>query len=122
MVVRPVSPAVQILPHPIGLAGQSRADGGVLFLFKKRLNPVQILSPSLLNRTIMLGEDLSQDGIELFLFSPRDVTRQGKVSGYVVKGREFRPDKKPVPRMNANWTYGTRKLIDRGKVIVPLVI
>jgi hypothetical protein len=87
---------------------------GLLCNFKKRLNPVQILSPSLLNRAIMLGEDLSQDGIELFLFSPRDVTRQGKVSGYVVKGREFRPDKKPVPRMNANWTYGTRKLIDRG--------
>ena len=87
---------------------------GVLCNCKKKGNPVAKLSPSLLNRAILLGEELARDGIEVLLFSPRRVQTNGDVKGYVVKGRDVEAVSTQIPQINANWTYATRKMINRG--------
>jgi hypothetical protein len=72
------------------------------------------LSPSLLNRAILLGEELAPDGIEVLLLSPRRVQENGDVAGYLVKGGSLQPVSADIPQINANWTYATRELINRG--------
>ena len=92
----------------------NRRQVGLLCNCKQGGNPAAKLSPSLLNRAILLGEELARDGIEIFLFSPRRVRANGNVSGYVVNGRALEPRAGQIPQINANWTYATRKLINRG--------
>jgi hypothetical protein len=101
-----------------GRGGERWEDGGrrvgLLCNCKRRGDPVAKLSPSLLNRAILLGEELARDGIEVFLLSPRRVQANGEVAGYLVKGRDLQPMSAQIPRINANWTYATRELINRG--------
>ena len=77
-------------------------------------DPIEQLSPSLVNRAFLIGEQLRPMGIDLFLYSPKDVTGEGEVPGYRVEGHEMIRDRRCVPDVNANWTYGTRKLINQG--------
>src|SRR5262245_61546003 len=53
-------------------------------------------------------------GVSVFLYSPKDVTASGEAPGYVLEGHEVVVARRTVPRVNANWTYATRRLIDQG--------
>ena len=77
-------------------------------------NPKEELSPSLINRAFLIDRILRPSGIALFLYSPHDVTSLAEVPGYTVDGDNLIAASKPVPRVNANWTYGTRRLINQG--------
>ena len=77
-------------------------------------DPKLQLSPSLVNRAFLIDRLLRPDGSALFLYSPSDVIVGRNVPGYVIDGDNVRASEMPVPRVNANWTYGTRKLINRG--------
>ncbi|MGH7289197.1 MAG: YheC/YheD family protein [Myxococcota bacterium] len=77
-------------------------------------NPKQQLSPSLLNRAFLIDELLAPAGIRVFLYSPKDVTPTGDVAGYVREDEDLVAARQPVPRVNANWTYATRRLLDQG--------
>jgi len=72
------------------------------------------LSPSLINRAFLIDRLLRPSGIALFLYSPSDVSSMEEVSGYVIEGDNLIVARKPVPQVNANWTYGTRRLINQG--------
>jgi hypothetical protein len=98
---------------PASLNGNARRIG-LLCNCKQSGDPVAKLSPSLLNRAILLGEELARDGIEVLLFSPRRVQANGDVKGYLVKGRDVEAVSTQIPQINANWTYATRKMINRG--------
>jgi len=95
---------------------------GLLCNLKDDKNPRSSLSPSVVNRAFLLDRLLKPSGIEVFLYSPRDIPFQKvegvnpatDVPGFRIEGDELLPDVRPVPRVNANWTYATRKLIDRG--------
>lgn len=77
-------------------------------------NPKDELSPSLINRAFLVDRLLRPSGIRLFLYSPREVMSLIGVSGYTIDGDELVPATQPVPRVNANWTYGTRRLLNQG--------
>jgi glutathione synthase/RimK-type ligase-like ATP-grasp enzyme len=87
---------------------------GLLCNCSATANPMDQLSASLVNRAILIDELLEAAGIKLFLYSPRDVVSLDEVPGYTLDNRRMVPAARPVPRINANWTYGTRKLIDKG--------
>jgi len=72
------------------------------------------LSPSLINRAFLIDRLLRPSGIALFLYSPSDVSSLGEVSGYIIDGDDLIVANRAVPRVNANWTYGTRRLINQG--------
>jgi glutathione synthase/RimK-type ligase-like ATP-grasp enzyme len=67
-----------------------------------------------INRAFLIDRLLRPSGIGLFLLSPHEVTSPAEVPGYTVEGDEFVASRKPMPRINANWTYGTRRLINLG--------
>jgi glutathione synthase/RimK-type ligase-like ATP-grasp enzyme len=77
-------------------------------------NPKEELSPSLINRAFLIDRLLRPSGIALFLYSPHDVTSLAGVPGYTVEGDELVASRMPIPRVNANWTYGTRRLLNQG--------
>lgn len=77
-------------------------------------DPKVELSPSLINRAFLIDRLLRPDGFALFLYSPSEVVAGSDVAGYVVDGDALDAAEMAVPRVNANWTYGTRKLINRG--------
>lgn len=77
-------------------------------------DPKDALSPSLVNRAFLLDRMLKPDGIGMFLYSPREVTSPAEVQGYTISGDDLRPCSRPMPRVNANWTYGTRRLLKSG--------
>lgn len=87
---------------------------GLLCNCSKGSDPKEHLSPSLINRAFLIDELLAPSGIRLFLYSPRDVTSTRVVPGYRVERHDLVPVRQSVPRINANWTYGTRRLIDEG--------
>ncbi|MBW2422301.1 MAG: hypothetical protein JRH19_27465, partial [Deltaproteobacteria bacterium] len=87
---------------------------GLLCNCSLELDPKVHLSPSLVNRALLINEILEPSGIRLFLYSPRDVVSPDEVPGYTVDGHDLVAAKMPIPRVNANWTYGTRRLIDKG--------
>ncbi len=93
-------------------SGQARV--GLMCNCSMEVDPKEQLSPSILNRAVLMGESLAESGIQVFLYCPRDVEPGGETPGYVVEGRDLVPSKQRVPRVNANWTYGTRKLINAG--------
>lgn len=88
----------------IGLLCNCRPDG----------NPAAELSPSVVNRAVLLDRLLAPSGVGMFLFSPRDVVTREEVPGFVIRGDDFVPARMPVPRINASWTYGTRRLLNEG--------
>jgi glutathione synthase/RimK-type ligase-like ATP-grasp enzyme len=77
-------------------------------------DPKSHLSPSLINRAFLLDRQLRSSGIGMFLYSPAEVSTLEAVPGYTIEGDELEVVSLPVPQFNANWTYGTRRLIDKG--------
>src|SRR5262245_30167152 len=77
-------------------------------------DPRQQLSPSLVNRAFLIDEHLAPMGIRVFLYSPKDVTANGEVPGYMLEGHDVVAARQTVPRVNANRTYATRRLIEQG--------
>jgi hypothetical protein len=77
-------------------------------------DPMEDLSPSLINRAFLIDRLLRPSGIAMFLYSPSDVSSAAGVSGYLIDGDELVAATRPIPRVNANWTYGTRRLINQG--------
>ena len=74
-------------------------------------DPLEHLSPSVINRTFLIGEQLAPAGIGLFLYCPKDVAPTGDVPGFLLENQTLVPVRRPVPRVNANWTYATRRLM-----------
>lgn len=92
---------------------------GILCNCSDKADPITQLSPSLINRAFLIDRALRPAGIDVFLYSPvelspDDTLARTRVSGFRVEGDTLAPDQRPIPRVNANWTYRTRKLIDRG--------
>jgi hypothetical protein len=77
-------------------------------------DPREQLSPSLINRAFLIDELLAPADIRVFLFSPKDVAREDDVPGYVLEDGIPVPVRRRMPRVNANWTYATRKLLRQG--------
>ncbi|MFT5443514.1 MAG: glutathione synthase/RimK-type ligase-like ATP-grasp enzyme [Myxococcota bacterium] len=77
-------------------------------------DPISELSPSLVNRVFLIDRRLREQGAALFLYSPRHVSSADDISGYLVAGDALVRAQGSLPRVNANWTYGTRKLINQG--------
>lgn len=77
-------------------------------------SPRTQLSPSLVNRAYLIDRILREDGAALFLCSPRDVQSVESVPGYEIDGEQMKSATRPLPSVNANWTYGTRRLINQG--------
>ena len=78
------------------------------------VDPKKTLSASQINRAFLIDALLASSGTRIFLCSPKDIMAGGEVVGYRVDGHEFVRATQPVPRVNANWTYGTRRLINKG--------
>jgi hypothetical protein len=76
-------------------------------------DPKAQLSASI-NRAVLIERMLRADGIGVFLWSPRGVTSAAEVAGYAVSGDDLVPEHRPMPRVNANWTYGTRRMLKDG--------
>jgi len=88
----------------VGLLCNCTADG----------DPKQQLSASLINRAFLIDELLAPADIRVFLYSPKDVAPTGDVPGYVREGEDLVAARRPVPRVNANLTYATRRLLEQG--------
>ena len=87
---------------------------GVLCNCTATADPRDQLSPSLINRAFLIDELLAPSGIRVFLYSPKDVPREGDVPGYVLEDGTAVAVRRPVPKVNANWTYATRHLLRLG--------
>ncbi len=87
---------------------------GLLCNCTRKTDPIRKLSPSVINRAFLLEELLAPSGIHVFLYSPRRVTSRRRVEGYRIEGQALVSDRCAVPRVNANWTYATRRLLDKG--------
>ena len=72
------------------------------------------LSPSLINRAFLIDRILRPSGIALFLYSPLEVASVTETAGYTIHGDDLRVTTRPMPVVNANWTYGTRRLLNKG--------
>ncbi|MCK6371173.1 MAG: YheC/YheD family protein [Gammaproteobacteria bacterium] len=77
-------------------------------------DPMAQLSPSIINRAFLIERMLRPEGIGVFLWSPRGVTSADVIEGYTVSGDELVAGRRPMPRVNANWTYGTRRMLKDG--------
>jgi len=87
---------------------------GVLCNLDPAADPRQQLSPSVLNRAHLIGKLLKADGIQLFLYSPKDVTPDGDAPGYAFENGAPVSTRQALPRVNANWSYATRRLLRQG--------
>ncbi|MEO5616598.1 MAG: YheC/YheD family protein [Candidatus Eisenbacteria bacterium] len=87
---------------------------GVLCNVDTQADPREQLSPSVVNRAWLVGRLLATEDIRLFLYCPKDVDETGEVPGYVLEGEEPVAARRPVPRVNANWSYRTRQLLRHG--------
>ncbi len=94
--------------------GQAIRYVGLLCNCSTEKNPKDELSPSLINRAFLIDRVLCPMGIRVFLFSPRDIKSPGAVPGYTIDGDGLLATIQPVPQVNANWTYGTRRLLRQG--------
>jgi hypothetical protein len=95
-------------------AGRGRKIVGLLCNCAPDGDAKQELSPSIVNRAILIHRQLEPAGIEVFLYSPRDVTLAAEVPGFVIEADDLVAASRPVPSVNANWTYGTRRLLRKG--------
>ncbi len=77
-------------------------------------DPMEKLSPSLVNRAFLIDRLLRPDDIGVFLYSPLEVSSPLEVPGYTISGNTLQATRLPMPRVNANWTYGTRRMLKRG--------
>jgi len=73
------------------------------------------LSPSLINRLALIDKLLRERGMRFFLYSPHRIDpATGTVSGSIAENGSLAPMEAPIPAVNGNWTYQTRKLLERG--------
>lgn len=81
-----------------------------------RTDPRRRLSPSLLNRVVLIDSYLRERGnARIFFYSPKHVDGSGsELPGYLIEGGHFLPSRAHVPRVNGNWTYRTRRLLRKG--------
>ena len=77
-------------------------------------DPMQQLSPSVVNRAFLISRLLAPDDIRLFLYCPKDVAPTGDVPGFVLEDQSLVATRRPVPRVSANWSYRTRQLLRHG--------
>jgi len=87
---------------------------GVLCNVDMTGDPLQELSPSVINRAYLIGELLAPGDIRLFLYCPKDVASNGEVPGFVLQEQKLVATRQPVPRVSANWSYRTRQLLRHG--------
>lgn len=92
---------------------------GLLCNSSEKKDPKAQLSPSVINRAFLIDRLLQPSGIEIFLYSPDDLSLEdapsaGDIQGYRIVGDDLVRAVRPIPRINANWTYRTRNLLDRG--------
>ena len=87
---------------------------GVLCNVDVSADPREQLSPSVVNRAYILDELLSPADIRVFLYCPKDVTAGGEVPGFVLGQDAPAALRQPVPRVNANCSYSTRRLLRQG--------
>jgi glutathione synthase/RimK-type ligase-like ATP-grasp enzyme len=87
---------------------------GVLCNVDLNGDPLQQLSPSVINRACLIGRMLAPGDIRLFLYCPKDVASTGEVPGFVLEDQKLVATQRPVPRVNANWSYRTRHLLRHG--------
>lgn len=80
-----------------------------------KTNPRVRLSPSIINRVALIDAAFRESDMRVFFYSPKHITSMStKVPGYVLEGEEFIPTTGAIPRVNGNWTYQTRRLLDKG--------
>ena len=73
------------------------------------------MSPSLLNRVVLMDARLRRAGCCLFLHSPQEIRPdRPTVPGYLLQNGSLRPFEAAVPSTNGNWTHRTRRLIEAG--------
>lgn len=91
------------------------SDIGFLYNCSLNTNPSVRSSPSIVNRATLIDSRLREAGQRIFFYSPRHVREsEPTVPGYYLDGGEFVRARAPVPRVNGNWTYATRTLINQG--------
>jgi len=73
------------------------------------------LSPTVINRAMLMDEALREYGSKVFYYSPKHIrAADTDIPGYVIENHQFVPASMPVPSINGNWTYSTRRLLDKG--------
>ncbi len=77
-------------------------------------DPREQLSPSVINRAFLIGRQLAEHDLRLFLYCPKDVAATGEVPGFLLEEQQLIPHRQTVPRVNANWSYRTRQLLRHG--------
>ncbi len=88
---------------------------GFLFNCSMRTNPSVRLSPSVINRVALIDAALRQAGQRVFFYSPKHVTPTAtKVPGYYFDAGRFIATTAEAPLVNGNWTYRTRRLLEKG--------
>lgn len=87
---------------------------GVLCNLDVNGDPLQELSPSVINRAWLIGRLLAPEDTGLFLYCPKDVAPTSEVPGYVLEKEKLVATQRPVPRVSANWSYRTRHLLRHG--------
>jgi len=73
------------------------------------------LSPTVVNRALLIDLALRQHGTRLFFYSPKHIkSMTQKVPGYIIRDNAFVRTESTVPLVNGNWTYSTRRLLNQG--------
>ena len=88
---------------------------GFLFNCSMKTNPRVRLSASLLNRVALIDAALREADMRVFFYSPKHITETAAtVPGYVLDEDQFVPTTSEVPLVNGNFTYQTRRLLEKG--------
>ena len=79
------------------------------------LDTTKRLSPSAINRMVLIDASLRNSGLRLFAYGPQDVTPASPtVAGFLVENGAYVPTTATIPAVNGNWTHRTRRLLERG--------
>lgn len=88
---------------------------GFLYNCSMNTNPTVRLSPSVINRASLIDARLRDADRRIFFYSPKHIRdTEAQVPGYLLEGGKFVPSEAAVPKVNGNWTYATRTLLDKG--------
>jgi hypothetical protein len=80
-----------------------------------KTNPRVRLSASLLNRVALIDAALRDAGMQVFFYSPKHISETARMlPGYVLDEHEFVPTTSEIPLVNGNFTYRTRRLLEKG--------
>ena len=64
---------------------------------------------------MLIDAELRNHGSRIFYYSPKHIrSMNDKIPGYLIEKNEFVRAESFAPRVNGNWTYSTRRLIDQG--------